>query len=67
MAFAWSPLRSLMKKAGAEIIAKDATDKLMDYLEKRARVLTEEALKIAKHAGRKKVTKNDMRLAVGML
>jgi len=36
-AFAWSPLRALMKKAGAEIVSRAAVDKLMDYLEEYAK------------------------------
>jgi len=66
-AFAWSPLRSLMKKAGAEIVSRAAVDKLMDYLEEYAKELTTCALDIAKHSGRKKVTQSDMKLAIGMM
>ena len=51
-AFAWSPLRALMKKAGAEIVSRAAVDKLMDYLEEYAKTLTGCALDIAKHSGR---------------
>ena len=29
-AFAWSPLRALMKKAGAEIVSRAAVDKLIN-------------------------------------
>ncbi|MCK4239112.1 MAG: NFYB/HAP3 family transcription factor subunit, partial [Candidatus Lokiarchaeota archaeon] len=56
MAFAWSPLRSLMKKAGAEIVSRNAVDRLMDYLEERAKSLTACAIDISKHSGRKKIT-----------
>ncbi len=66
-AFAWSPLRALMKKAGAEIVSRAAVDKLMDWLEEYAKSLTACALDIAKHAGRKKVTQGDMKIAIGML
>lgn len=59
-AFAWSPLRALMKKAGAEIVSRAAVDKLMDYLEEYAKNLTGCALDIAKHSGRKKVTQADI-------
>ncbi|MBA7504096.1 hypothetical protein ES706_02721 [subsurface metagenome] len=67
MAFAWSPLRSLMKKAGAEIVSRNAVDRLMDYLEERAKALTACAIDISKHSGRKKITKNDMKIAIEML
>jgi histone H3/H4 len=66
-AFAWSPLRSLMKKAGAEIVSRAAVDKLMDYLEEYAKDLTTCALDIAKHSGRKKVTANDMKIAIDLV
>ena len=66
-AFAWSSLRALMKKAGAEIVSRAAVDKLMDWLEEYAKNLTTCALDIAKHSGRKKVTQQDMKIAVDML
>ena len=76
-AFAWSPLRALMKKAGAEIVSRAAVDKLMDHLEEYAKSLTGCALDIAKHSGRKKVTNGDiyyhfgnehkMKIAIGLI
>jgi len=71
-AFAWSPLRALMKKAGAEIVSRAAVDraavdKLMDYLEEYAKTLTGCALDIAKHSRRKKVTQNDMKIAISLI
>ena len=66
-AFAWSPLRALMKKAGAEIVSRVAVDKLMDWLEEYAKSLTACALDIAKHSGRKKVTQGDMKIAISMV
>ena len=66
-AFAWSPLRALMKKAGANIVSRAAVDKLMDYLEEHAKTLTGAALDIAKHSGRKKVTNGDMKIAIDMV
>jgi len=66
-AFAWSPLRALMKKAGAEIVSRAAVDKLMDWLEEYAKTLTGCALDIAKHSRRKKVTNGDMRIAITMV
>ena len=66
-AFAWSPLRALMKKAGAEIVSRAAVDKLMDYLEEYAKNLTGCALDIAKHSGRKKVTATDISLSISMV
>ena len=65
--FAWSPLRALMKKAGAQIVSRAAVDKLMDWLEEYAKKLTGCALDIAKHSRRKKVTQGDMRIAIDMI
>jgi len=62
--FAWSPLRALMKKAGAEIVSRDAVELLLNYLEARSRKLTEVALVFAKHSKRKKISKGDMGLAI---
>ena len=62
--FAWSPLRALMKKAGAEIVSRDAVELLLNYLEARSRRLTETALVFAKHSKRKKISKGDMGLAI---
>ncbi|MHA1647066.1 MAG: histone [Promethearchaeota archaeon] len=62
--FAWSPLRALMKKAGAEIVSRDAVETLLYYLEDRSKKLTASALKFARHAKRKKITSSDMSLAI---
>ncbi|MHA1339565.1 MAG: histone [Promethearchaeota archaeon] len=64
--FAWSPVRELMKKTGAEIVSRDAVDVLLYYLEERAKNLTATALKLAKHSKRKKITAEDMKLAIQM-
>ena len=65
--FAWSPLRALMKKSGAEIVSREAVEALLYYLEDRSKKLTTMALKFAKHAKRKKITKGDMGLAIEYL
>ena len=65
--FAWSPLRALMNKAGAEIVSRDAVESLLYYLEDRSKKLTIAALKFAKHAKRKKITQSDMALAIEYL
>jgi len=51
--FAWSPVRKLMKDNGAEMVARDAVDALIDYLEKLAKGMTNKALEMTRHAGRK--------------
>ncbi|MBD3339563.1 MAG: histone [Candidatus Lokiarchaeota archaeon] len=65
--FAWSPIRKLMKDNGAEMVARDAVDALIDYLEKLARNVTNKALEMTRHAGRKKLTLEDMDLALELL
>lgn len=65
--FAWSPVRELMKDAGAEIVARDAVEQLLWFLEKRAKKLTEAALTLAKHSKRKKITEGDMELAIDLV
>ena len=62
--FAWSPVRKLMKECGATIVARDAVDLLIANLEEVAGELTEKCLKFASHANRKKITKDDMLLAI---
>ncbi|TFF90659.1 MAG: histone [Promethearchaeota archaeon] len=65
--FAWSPVRKLMKDNGAEMVARDAVDALIDYLEMSAREVTNKALEMTRHAGRKKLTLEDMELAMELM
>ena len=65
--FAWSPLRKLMKRSGANIVARNAVDLLIMDLEEIATELTKKALAFAVHAKRKKITKGDMNLAIKYL
>ena len=65
--FAWSPLRKLMKKSGANIVARNAVDLLIMDLEAVSQKLTKKALGFAHHAKRKKITKEDMALAIKYL
>lgn len=62
--FAWSPIRELMKANGAEMVARDAVDELISVLERQAKDITNRALEFSRHAGRKKVTADDMNLAL---
>ena len=65
--FAWSPVRALMKKAGAEMVAREAVDALIDYLEESASQLRSKALEITTHSRRKKITQADMALAIKLM
>ncbi len=65
--FAWSPIRKLMKDNGAEMVARDAVDALISYLEGVAKNVTNKALEMTRHAGRKKLTIEDMDLAMKLM
>ncbi len=52
-----------MKKEGADLVAADALDKLIGFLEKTAADATKEAIKITKADKRKRVTAADIRKA----
>ena len=56
-----------MKKSGANIVARDAVELLIIDLEKTATILTKKALGFAHHAKRKKISKEDMDLAIKYL
>ncbi len=58
-----APIRRLMKKEGADLVAADALDKLIGYLESMASAATKEAIKITKADKRKRVTAADIRKA----
>ena len=58
-----APIRRLMKKEGADLVAADALDKLIGYLENKAADATKEAIKITKADKRKRVTAADIRKA----
>ena len=66
-AFAWSPIRELMKNNGAEIVARKAVEDLISYLEEVTSQISSKALELAKHSGRKKITANDMKIAMDMI
>ena len=53
-----------MKKGGAEMVSKDAVDALISILEDKAIALTTKALGFCRHADRKKLTKEDIDLAI---
>lgn len=65
--FAWSPIRELMKNSGAAMAANNAVDELIKYLEEVGAQITSKALECAKHAGRKKITEEDMKIAMKLI
>ena len=60
----WSPIRRLMKHNGAIIVARDTVDELVDWMGQAATTITKTALTLTKHAKRKKVTRDDILLAI---
>ncbi len=54
----------IMRQAGAFRVSDDAKEALADVLQQKALQISQEAKKLAEHAGRKTVTEKDIRLAV---
>ncbi len=63
-ALAWSPVRDLMKSVGAQIVARDAVDLLISFLEDSAKDVTSAALKLTRHSKRTKLTREDIDLVL---
>ena len=58
-----APIRRLMKKEGARLVASGALEKLISYLEGAAADATKEAIKLTNAAKRKRITAVDIRNA----
>ena len=56
-------IRGVMKKEGADLVAAEALDKLIGFLENSAANATKEAIKVCKADKRKRVTAADIRAA----
>lgn len=59
-----APVGRLLMNAGANRIGQDAIDEFASILTAKAMEISEKAVQIAKHSGRKTVHEGDIKLAV---
>ena len=59
-----APIGRIIKNSGAERVSDEARDELAKVLEETGEIISREAVKLAKHAGRKTVNASDIELAV---
>lgn len=63
MEFTLQPLRKIFKKAGARRVSDSAAKELGIILQARAKSILEEANELSKHANRKTVMREDIKMA----
>ncbi len=65
-ALSWSPVRGIMKSVGAQVVARDAVDLLITFLEEEAKGVITAALKLTRHSKRTKISREDIDLVLKM-
>lgn len=58
-----SPMDRIMRKAGAERVSEEAAEALREVIETLALEISRDAIALAKHAGRKTVNAEDIKMA----
>jgi len=59
-----APIERIIRKSGGDVrVSEEATIALRDILEDRAIEISEKAAKLARHAGRKTIQADDIKLA----
>lgn len=59
-----APIGRIIKNAGAERVSDDARAALAKILEEKGEEISAQAVKLAKHAGRKTIKASDIEMAV---
>lgn len=59
-----APIKRIMKENGATRVSEDAATKLAEIAEQFIIEISQEAVKMAKHAGRKTITPEDIALVI---
>lgn len=57
------PFERILKKAGAKRVSQDSLEEFANIMEEKMMKIAVEALMLAKHAGRKTITAEDVRAA----